>query len=84
MDSVGNVGSAKAFDLEACLAAEPDLVILPKESTGLCKDSYRHGYSNNCCQPGSHDELVEMIKLIGEVTNSNDKATAMTDKYDEI
>ena len=33
--------------------------------------------------PESHDELVEMIKLIGEVTNSNDKATAMTDKYDE-
>ena len=27
---VGNVGSAKAFDLEACIAAEPDLVILLK------------------------------------------------------
>ncbi|MEI3359143.1 MAG: ABC transporter substrate-binding protein [Dorea formicigenerans] len=84
MDSVGNVGSAKAFDLEACLAAEPDLVILPKKAQDYAKTLTDMDIPTIVVSPESHDELVEMIKLIGEVTNSNDKATAMTDKYDEI
>lgn len=84
MDSVGNVGSAKAFDLEACLAAGPDLVILPKKAQDYAKTLTDMDIPTIVVSPESHDELVEMIKLIGEVTNSNDKATAMTDKYDEI
>ena len=38
-----NVGSAKAFDLEACVNANPDLVILPMKQ----KDPFRDGH----CHP---------------------------------
>ena len=37
--SIANVGSAKAFDLENCLGAEPDLVILPKKAKDYAKPS---------------------------------------------
>ncbi|MDY6064916.1 MAG: ABC transporter substrate-binding protein [Finegoldia sp.] len=84
MDSVGNVGSAKAFDLEACIAAKPDLVILPKKAKDYAKTLTEMDIPTVVVNPESHDKLVEMIELIGQATNSNDKATALTDKYDEI
>ena len=61
MDSVGNVGSAKAFDLEACLAAEPDLVILPKKAQDYAKTLTDMDIPTIVVSPESHDELVEII-----------------------
>ena len=84
MDSLGNVGSAKAFDLEACLAAEPDLVILPKKAQDYAKTLTEMEIPTIVVNPESHDQLVEMITLIGSVTDSNKEAKALTDKYDEI
>lgn len=57
MDSVGNVGSAKAFDLEACLAAEPDLVILPKKAQDYAKTLTDMDIPTIVVSPESHDEL---------------------------
>lgn len=84
MDSVGNVGSAKAFDLEACLAAEPDLVILPKKAQDYAATLSEMGIATIVVNPENHEQLVEMVSLIGEVTNTNEAAKALTDKYDEI
>lgn len=84
MDSLGNVGSAKAFDLEACIAAEPDLVILPKKAKDYADTLTEMGIPTIVVNPESHEQLVEMVTLIGEATNTNDAAKALTDEYDEI
>ena len=84
MDSLGNVGSAKAFDLEACLATEPDLVILPKKAQDYAKTLTEMGIPTLVVAPESHEKLVEMIDLIGEAANVNEAAAALTAEYDEI
>lgn len=82
--SVGNVGSAKEFDLEACLAAEPDLVILPKKAQDYAATLAEMDIPTIVVNPESHEQLVEMVTLIGSVTNTNEAAKALTDCYDEI
>lgn len=84
MDSVGNVGSAKAFDLEACLAAEPDLVILPKKAQDYAQTLEEMDIPTIVVNPESHEQLVEMVTLIGSVANVNEEAKALTDEYDSI
>lgn len=65
-----NVGSAKAFDLEACLAAEPDLVILPMKQKETADTLAEMGIPAIVVLPESHDQLVQMITLLGTTTNT--------------
>ena len=61
-----NVGSAKAFDLETCIATEPDLVM---------------GIPTLLVLPESHEQLMEMFTLIGTATGTTDKAEALISYY---
>jgi iron complex transport system substrate-binding protein len=79
--TVGNVGSAKAFDLEACLAADPDLVILPKRAQDYAASLAEVGVPAIVVFPESHEALTEMIKLIAAVTGSEDKAEKLLSSY---
>lgn len=82
--NVGNVGSAKAFDLEACIAAEPDLVILPKKAKDYAATLTEMSIPAIVVNPESHEKLVEMVNLIAQLTGAEEKATALTARYDEV
>lgn len=76
-----NVGSAKAFDLEACIATEPDLVILPMKQKDTAQTLQEMGIATLLVLPESHEQLIEMLTLIGTATNSMEKATALIEYY---
>ena len=84
IDTVGNVGSAKSFDLEACLAAEPDLVILPKKAKDYAATLAELDVPAIVVSPESHEELVEMIEMIGTLTDASDRAAQLVGAYDEL
>ena len=57
-----NVGSAKAFDLEACVNANPDLVILPMKQKDTAQTLSEMGIATLLVLPESHEQL--MLSLI--------------------
>lgn len=75
------VGSAKEFDLEGCIALEPDLVILPKRLVEQANTMTELGIAVLLVSPESHRELTEMIELIGTLTGSEDRAEQLIDYY---
>ena len=82
--TIGNVGSAKAFDLEACIDAEPDLVILPKKAKDYAATLAEMGIPAIVVNPESHEGLVGMITLIGRLTGAEEKAAALISYYDKV
>lgn len=78
-----NVGSAKAFDMEACLAAKPDLVILPMKQKDTAAALEEVGIPALLVLPESHEQLIEMFTLIGTATNSMEKANALITYYND-
>ena len=81
---VADVGSAKNFNVEACIAANPDLVILPKKAKDYASTLEEAGIKSIVVNPESHEQLKEMITLIGKATGSETKADALLAKYKEI
>lgn len=68
------VGTAKTLDLEACIALEPDLVILPlrlKDSAAILEEL---GISVLLVNPESQELLTEMIQMVGKACNREEKA----------
>lgn len=82
--TIGNVGSAKAFDLEACIASEPDLVILPKKAKDYAATLIEMGIPAIVVNPESHEQLVEMVNLIAQLTGAEEAAAALIARYDEV
>ena len=82
--TIANVGSAKAFDLEACIAAEPDLVILPKKAKDYAATLSEMGIPAIVVNPESHEKLIEMIQLIAELTGAEDTAAKLIARYEEV
>lgn len=77
-----NVGTAKEFDLEGCIALEPDLVILPvrlKEQIEILDDM---GITVLGVNPESQELLAEMITMLGKITRQ-DKYLDLLDYYEE-
>ena len=72
-----NVGTAKAFDLEACLAAQPQLVILPKRLKDAAASLAEFGIPALLVSPESGELLDEMITLIGEASGTQERAAAL-------
>ena len=71
------VGTAKVLDVEACVALNPDLVILPlrlKDSAEILEDL---GIDVLLVNPESQDLLVEMIRMVGAATNTHTSAEAL-------
>ena len=66
-----SVGTAKAFDLEACLATEPDLVILPVRLADSADALAEFGIPVLLVSPEDDELLLEMIALIGEATGED-------------
>ena len=76
-----NVGSAKAFDLEACIATEPDLVILPMKQKDTAQTLQEMGIATLLVLPESHEQLIEMFTLIGTDTNTVKQAEKLISYY---
>lgn len=76
-----NVGSAKAFDLEACIATEPNLVILPMKQKDTAQTLQEMGIATLLVLPESHEQLIEMFTLIGTATNTVKQAEKLISYY---
>ena len=75
--SLPSVGTAKAFDLEACLAAEPQLVILPRRLSETADALAEFGIPALLVNPEVDALLTEMILLIGEATGESERAQTL-------
>lgn len=69
-----SVGTAKSFDLEGCLAAEPDLVILPKRLSDAAQEISAFGIPVLLVNPESESLLSGMIAGIGIATGTEERA----------
>ena len=74
-----NVGTAKEFDLEGCVALEPDLVILPLKLKNTAETLETLGIDVLYVNPENQELLTDMIRLIAAATNTEDKAQALLD-----
>lgn len=72
-----NVGSAKNFDIEACLAAQPQLVILPKRLKDAAATIESFGIAVLLVNPESGEQLDGMISLIGEAAGVQERAAQL-------
>ena len=83
IDNVVDVGTAKAFDLEACLNCNPDLVILPKKAKDYAQTLNEMDIPTIVVYPESTALLKEAIELIGKATNKVDEANQLLNYYQE-
>lgn len=74
-----NVGTAKEFDLEGCIALEPDLVILPMKLKNTAESLEKLNIDVLYVNPESQELLNEMMTLIGTATNTQEKTKALMD-----
>lgn len=75
------VGTAKEFDLEGCLALEPDLVILPKKLKDAAETISAQGIPVLLVNPESQEQLADMLELIGRATGTEDTAARLISTY---
>lgn len=69
-----NVGTAKEFNLEGCLALEPDLVILPLKLKNSAEQLEQLGIDVLLVNPENQELLESMINMIAAATGTQAKA----------
>lgn len=72
-----NVGTAKEFDLEGCVALEPDLVILPIKLKSAVETLEGLGIDVLLVNPENQALLTAMINMIATATDTEAKATEL-------
>lgn len=72
-----NVGTAKEFDLEGCIALEPDLVILPLKLKNAAESLEALGIPVLLVNPESQELLLSMVDLIAQATGTQENAQAL-------
>ncbi|WP_242964773.1 ABC transporter substrate-binding protein [Flavonifractor sp. An100] len=77
------VGTMKELDVEATAALNPDLVIMPKKLADYADTLTQLGIPVLVVNPESHQELVEMLQLMGTALGVEDRAADLTDYYEE-
>ncbi len=78
-----NVGTAKEFNLEGCVALEPDLVILPIKLKDAVQSLEGLGIKAIAVNPEDMDLLKETLTMIGTATKTLDRANELISYYDE-
>ena len=73
-----NVGTAKEFNLEGCLALEPELVILPMKLKSAAETLEQMGIPVLLVNPESETELKDMLALLAAAANAQERADALT------
>ena len=77
-----NLGTAKEFNTEACVAAGPDVVFLPMKLKNTADTLEELGIKAIVVNPENADLLRECITLVGTVTNNVDRANALNQTID--
>ena len=78
-----DTGTAKNFNLEACLALKPDLVILPYSLKDSADIMGGMGVPAILVNPENYAGLKEMITLIGAAAGAEEKAGLLTGYLDK-
>ncbi len=73
------LGTVKEFDIEGCLALDPDLVILPLKLKTTAQRLEELGVDVIVVNPESQTLVAEMISLVGKATNTQNKASELLD-----
>lgn len=76
-----NVGSQKEFNVEAAIALEPDVVLLPMKLKDTAATLEAVGITVVLCYPESQELLEEQLTLIATVCGAPEKAEALLDYY---
>ncbi len=82
--SLPNVGSAKDFDLEGCIALSPDLVILPVKLKSAAEDLEAFDIDVILVNPETSEQLDEMIDIIASATDTRTNADRLTEYTDNV
>ena len=77
------VGSMKGLNLEAIAKLEPDLVLLPMKLKDNIDALTDLGINVLVVNPESHEQLIEMLELIGKATGKENQAKELTDYYEK-
>lgn len=73
-----NVGTAKEFNMEGCLALEPELVILPLKLKSAAETLEQMGIPVLLVNPESETELKEMLSMLATAANALDREAELT------
>lgn len=79
-----NTGSAKDFNLEACIALKPDLVILPKKLQEPARALEEMGIPVVLISPEDDQQLEEAIRIIAAAVGESDRGEALLTYYTAI
>ena len=69
-----SVGTAKDFNIEACIALNPGLVILPYRQRDTAETLVEMGIPAIVVNPESYEDMIGMIGLIGAATDADERA----------
>ena len=75
--SLPNMGTAKEFNTEACVAATPDVVFLPMKLKKTADTLESLGIKAVVVNPEDQSLLEECITLVGKITNNVGRAEAL-------
>jgi len=76
--SLPSVGTARDFNLEACLELKPDLVLLPDRLRDAADTLDEMGVPVILVNPESYEALLDMISIIGKATGETGRAAQLT------
>lgn len=79
-----SVGTAKEFDMEGCLALQPDLVILPIKLKSAAETLEGMGIDVLLVNPESRVQLAEMIGFVSKATGTEQRAAQLTAHIDRL
>ena len=71
------IGTAKELDIEAVMALEPDLLVLPMKLKNAVPPLEELGLTVLLVDPEDQQRLNGMIQLVGQATNRNDLAESL-------
>lgn len=72
-----SVGTAKEFDLEGCVTLKPELVILPAKLKSAAETLEDLGIPVLLVNPESQQQMEQMVFLLGQATDTQDRAEAL-------
>lgn len=80
--SLPNMGTAKEFNIEACVAAQPDVVIIPAKLKNVIPSLEELGITVIAVNPESQQLLEECVNLLGQVCNIAGRAKTMNNSIE--
>jgi len=81
--SLPAIGTGKGVNVEEVAALNPDVVVIPKKLADSVESFESLGIPVIVVNPETMEEFRQCIEILGKVTATEKKATALLDYYDE-